>query len=113
MDTAALMPHGLDGAEDEQPASGICGGLARHILTEVREVITETMDPSSGLQLPSAVMLLVGSHPTAVTYARATVVAARAAGVVVRPLLLADTVHYAEVALLLQQLNQDPSCHGE
>ena len=100
-----------DEGDVEAPAAGICATLVSHLLREVSEVVTETIH-DQGLRLPSATLLLVGLHPTAVTYARSTIAAAKAAGVELNLQQLPALTPQAEVASIITQLNADPNCHG-
>ena len=101
----------LDDVEAAPAARGICGDLPRHLLREVAEVVSETMG-DHGLQLPGASLLVVGSHPTALSYARETIAAARAANVELHVTQLPADTPQDHVAALICQLNKDAACHG-
>ena len=101
----------LDEMEVVPAAVGICGDLPRHLLREVAEVVSETMG-DHGLRLPGATLLVVGSHPTALSYARETIAAARAANVELQVTQLPADTPQDHVASLICQLNKDDAVHG-
>ena len=84
------------GAEQDA-CTGICSGLCSHVLQEVSEVITLTMS-NHGLVSPSCALIMVGSHPAAVSYAKSTIAAARASGVSLDVQQLSEDAAHADVA---------------
>ena len=64
------------------------------------------------LERPSAVLVLVGCHPTAMAYANATSAAARACDIVLRLVVLAETATECEVRATIDELNADASVSG-
>ena len=78
--------------EDVLPAleGGVCRELTQALLAEVAEVVTTTIGDHH-LAPPAVCLLLVGRHPAAMSYARSTVGAARAAGVELRVEQLPET----------------------
>ena len=54
----------LDG--NAEHLAGVCSALTQHVLYEVREVVQHTME-EHGLAAPSITLLLVGSHPAAIS----------------------------------------------
>ena len=95
----------------EQPISGVCSALCEHLLGEVREVITHTINDHHLLP-PSACLLMVGAHPAAVCYAGCTIAAARAAGVALRVQRFPEDTPKSELLAVIQRLNNDTSVHG-
>ena len=98
-------------SEDVPADSGVCGTLCSHMLREVAEVVTHTISDHH-LAPPSVSLLLVGRHPAALSYARSTVAAARAASVALRIQQLPETATHNEVACAIGLCNADPTCHG-
>ena len=107
-----LAPAAVPLEADRSALSGVCGGLTRHVLEEVREVITHTM-VDHGLSAPQISLVLVGQHPAAISYAQSTVAAARAAGVSLRVHKLPEVAQHDAVLASIDQLNADQACHGE
>jgi len=89
----------------------VCSKLVASLLQEVHEVVTHTINENSMAQ-PAVSLLLVGSHPVAISYAQSTIAAARYAGVALSVHDLSEAATHDEVVARIEGLNADEHCHG-
>lgn len=109
---ATLGADAPDWAEDSSSdLSGVCGALTTSILSEVCEVVCSSVEDQR-LAAPAISLLLVGSNPAAIAYARSTVAAARETGVAINVHRLSEAAASTELLAIIGRLNADDACHG-
>lgn len=109
-EAAMDLPEELRTAGEEHLA-GVCSTLTANVLKEIHEV-HEHVIRDHRLVPPRVVLLLVGQHPAAVSYALSTVAAARVAGAILSVRQLDEQITAAALTKIISRLNVDANCHG-
>jgi len=93
-------------------AGGCAMGVGRTLSESILHSIHETITGNSSLDAPKVVMLVVGGHPAALSYAEQTQTAATLSGVRLSQKVLPETSSTDEVLRHISSLNEDESVHG-